>query len=384
MTRFDAAGRGYNPDTTVPTGNVDIAWARPVATDPDRLVAGTTAPVTDDRTVYVGAGRGDPDPSEGIPPTVVAFDGATGERRWETTLGGRRSIAGLAVADDTVVAATNWEGVFDGPGQLVTLDASDGTERQGVPLPGTARGPTSAPVVVDDLAYVTTQGGGLIGADIGGSPVWQETLDGTSPNSRYTAPCVADGAVVAGAGGDIQGVLAVDATHGHRLWTSRAFEPETDAFPATAGGAVYLPGQGEDGGRLHALALSEGTERWRASIDPDTTGFVVADGAVYASAGSAGAVPLAPADGSQRTDLPSTGLGMTARTVRAGDVFVGRTTSERVGGFSTTGSAGFTQPLATYASDPRFRIALAHDQVYVTVDEGRLWALGSKQSTPDG
>lgn len=111
---------------------------------------------------------------------------------------------------------------------------------------------------------------------------------------------VASGAVVAGStlyAGTFGSVTAIDAATGATEWRVATggvqVEEQTDPVPvvgtpAAADGTVFCGGLGDDEPVVRALDAETGDERWRTPTDAFAlSGFVVADGVVYAAGPSA-------------------------------------------------------------------------------------------------
>jgi outer membrane protein assembly factor BamB len=163
------------------------------------------APLVAEGAAYVGTNAG----------ILYAVDAATGEERWRFTAAENSLHASPAYANG-IVYVGSWDG------RLYAVDAATGAERWRVE----ALGPIwAAPVVVDDLVLVASQG------DV----------------SRDLAARV----------------MAVDASTGAKRW-DRAIEmmdfSDNDSTMAVVGGVAYL----KKGGRLYAIDAATGDERWTA------------------------------------------------------------------------------------------------------------------------
>lgn len=213
-----------------------------------------------DGTVLFG-GRGDTDTYSG---RVTAADATTGEARWSTTTAS--PVTGAPASDgQRVYAAT--EGADTTP-RLLALDVADGNEVWSHPLDSRASG--TVPVVGDGLVYVQ-RSDVLRAVDIAtGDPVWSFTPDG---EGRVTAPpALAQGTLYVPTNAESDGLVALDATTGERLWT--------------AGNGPYWcsPSVGDDGiyavdadGRL-ALHWRDGPEQWHHRVDAPVSSSPIPSG----------------------------------------------------------------------------------------------------------
>jgi outer membrane protein assembly factor BamB len=252
-------------------------------------------PLVDHGVVYVFDGVG----------VLHAFDARTGDPRWRSTI----PVSGPT--DSTVGGGEVFVGSDDG--SLVAMDAATGTERWRVPI--SLRGPTHAPAYIEDHVVVAAAGGGFVRVDardgaiawrfdtgesatgtaviadgiayLGASATSGETgtlwaVDATTGTKRWHigqaifSPAVSDG--VAYSGSLALGVVAIDTSDGHQLWT---FPVQGPARPlAVANGVVYVPAGAER--RVYALDSVTGSELWRFDVDADIWCCVaVADGAAF-------------------------------------------------------------------------------------------------------
>jgi outer membrane protein assembly factor BamB len=126
----------------------------------------STPLVAPDGTVYIVGGKSH----------VRAFDVATGEMKWESSLGKTRCAASPALSDDRLF-------VPDGDGGLSALDASSGQvvwtweSQDGLgsfsPYVRGGKGALSSPVVTDRFVFFGSADGHLYGLDVGtGDEIW--------------------------------------------------------------------------------------------------------------------------------------------------------------------------------------------------------------------
>jgi outer membrane protein assembly factor BamB len=251
---------------------------------------------------------------------VVAFDRATGALRWAASLGEERPTAPVLTTD--LVVVLTWEG------HAVAFGRADGRERWRVTLPGGAMATPAA----DDTTVVA---------------MWQ-----------------AESAVGAA------GVVGLDARTGATKW-AKAIAPGGVGGPAlvSTGGRGLVVLIGGDL-RVHALDVSDGTDRWIV----DTAGGAgspevppVADGGdVIVADRLTGLTRLALADGARRWAVSGPGA-----VVRGGPVVLpkGRVALPIDAGGLLITAAGRSPRL--YASDGRVSgLARAGDLLVVSTREG--------------
>jgi outer membrane protein assembly factor BamB len=238
--------------------NLSQAWTAniPGSSQRRRLAA---APVIGNGTLFV-------EDSEGV---VHAFDAQTGAARWThaAEVGGdlRPSNFGGGVSyDDGRVYVTN------GVGEVLALDASNGTEVWKVKPGGPLRG---APTIAFGSVYVMTQDNqifALSAAD--GHQLWNESGSVAQTGVfGVAAPAAAQGTVIAGySSGEL---VAYRYENGRSLWadalarTSMSTEvgalTDIDADPIIDSGRVYALGQG---GRMAAYELVTGQRIWELNL----------------------------------------------------------------------------------------------------------------------
>jgi outer membrane protein assembly factor BamB len=238
--------------------NLSQAWTAniPGSTQRRRLAA---APVVGNGTLFV-------EDSEGV---VHAFDAQTGATRWTKAaeVGGdlRPSNFGGGVSYDSGrVYVTN------GVGEVLALDASNGTEIWKVKPGGPLRG---APTIAFGSVYVMTQDNqifALSAAD--GKQQWNESGSVAQTGVfGVAAPAAAQGTVIAGySSGEL---VAYRYENGRTLWadalarTSMSTEvgalSDIDADPIIDSGRVYALGQG---GRMAAYELVTGQRIWELNL----------------------------------------------------------------------------------------------------------------------
>lgn len=223
------------------------------------------SPAVGEDAVYVGTQNG----------SLYAFDRSDGAERWRADLGGR--VQSPTLADGTVYVGNFSQTLF-------AVDAAAGTERWRTE--------------VDAEYFVTLEtavGDGAVYAGANGDLRAFETADGSQrwrvPAEEQpvvqSSPAVADGRVFVNMGGSIR---AFDSGDGSERWsrtTGGSHHP-----PAVHDGTVYAPGDGT----LYAFD-DDGTERWRTGVVDDLM-LAVGDGTVFGMGYDTPVLALDPSDGS--------------------------------------------------------------------------------------
>ncbi|TKX61730.1 Pyrrolo-quinoline quinone [Halorubrum sp. ASP1] len=299
-----------------PTDDVDVFWRRtPYRYDHSQPV------VVGDR-VYVSFSG-----------ALFRLDLATGEVRWSTEVG--HDGSSTPAVRDGIAYVTVWNGGDETDRGLAAVDAESG-EVMWRRLTDTDL--TTAPAVTDEGVFV---GGGyetqtVAAFDHDGTERWRNDL-----GEYASAPAVADGTVVYGAGGPR--VVAYDATSGEELWTADV-DGDATATPTVTDGRVLV---GTRAGTLYALDLSDGSAAWTVDLP--------------------GPVRRSAAVADDRAVVP-TELGLVA---------VGND-GERL--WSDEGVAGATAPMVAggtaYLGDGRTVRAIAVD------DGAELWSFRTRRRSP--
>lgn len=242
----------------VPTA-LGRAWSAKIAgsSKVERLAA---APVVSGGNLYAVDVKG----------TLHAFNAATGRALWQQDVGAsakdtRNSLFGGGVsADGDTVFATN------GLGDVVALNAANGSRKWKVHPAGPLRG---APTVSNGNVYIMTQDSQLLAlSQADGSTVWTQSasleITGVFGNS---SPAAGQGSVVAGfSSGELN---AYRYENGRPLWgdtlsrtsmsTSVSSLSDIDANPVIDRGRVFAIGQG---GRMVSMDLVTGQRLWELSL----------------------------------------------------------------------------------------------------------------------
>jgi outer membrane protein assembly factor BamB len=171
---------------------------------------------------------------------------------WRVRIGdGRRSFLQPAVIQNAIYAA-------DVEGDLVRLDPGDGKEIWHVKAPA----PLGAGVGSDGFVVgVAGQRGEVFGYSAEGKLLWQTRV----PSDVVTPPLVGHGLVIVRS--TDQGVTAFDSENGHKKWI---FKRQTPPLALRAPTDMAFSGDnvivGFPGGRLVAIALSNGASRWDSPV----------------------------------------------------------------------------------------------------------------------
>lgn len=237
---------------------------------PSRVWTATIAGSTNQRRLaaapVVGGGKLIAVDTDGV---IHAFDAKTGARAWTqrmkvddkmeaSAFGGGASIEGSRVF------ATN------GVGEVVALNAADGTEVWKVKPAGPLRG---SPTIAFGQVYVMTQDNQIFALDVNtGASIWNEGGSTTQAGVfGVAAPAAGQGTVIAGySSGELN---AHRYENGRTLWadalarTSMSTEvgslTDIDADPIIDSGRVYALGQG---GRMAAYELVTGQRIWELNL----------------------------------------------------------------------------------------------------------------------
>lgn len=234
-----------------------------------------------EQTIRIGPGHADGRLYVGsIDGAVTAFDGASGDERWQVVLSEEPWISTIPVA----FAGAIWVGTLSA-GLFAVTEA--GVQHRFEMRTGTT------PVVGDGRLYVgSTEFGGnvdpegtVLAIDGDGTERWRTELPG-NPNARLA---YRGGHVVAATG--TGAVVALSAADGSERW--RAFErPETLPSPVVGDGAVYCGSFSENVG---GYVATDGTSHlWNVAFDASApaTPTVAGDSVFAGSRG--GAVAATP------------------------------------------------------------------------------------------
>lgn len=188
---------------------------------------------------------------------VVAYDAATGERRWRVPAG-VEVLAPPAVGDAVVVVRAS-------DSRLIGLDARDGSRRWVFqrPTPPLALRSFAGMTIEGDVALVGYPGGKLVAVNLAnGGPLWELTV--ATPRGATELERVADvaGTPVLGrrevCAVAYQGRAACfDATNGNAIW-SREFSSSAGMDRDTR--FVYIT---DDRDAVHALEAGSGVSAWK-------------------------------------------------------------------------------------------------------------------------
>ncbi|MFB9825101.1 PQQ-binding-like beta-propeller repeat protein [Halobaculum roseum] len=365
-------GRTGNAATTVPQGDIDIAWLRRPGTDPHS----STAPIAGSGRVYIAYVES-PDDAEYSTTHLAGFDAESGEQQLDVDLGIGRAV-GLALVDETLLAVTR--GPDYEQATLTALARDDGSTQWTDTIPDV----TGSPAVVDETCYLATrdEDNAVYAYTLDGTQQWRTAIAGEC----YTAPCAdSEGVYVGLTDGRI---AALDATTGDRRWSKQIATPDEccpdiQGTPTVADGRLYVPGIAEE---LVAAETTDGTVLWRTTVVDDDYGNAIPSPVVtaetaYVNTHHGGVVAIDTADGSIRWRSAESGDN---QPPAAGDGGVIVPRNDSVVAYETSDSRAWTIEItvpdigmAGYVMDTQ--VALAHGMCYVGIADGRIYAIGSRE-----
>ncbi|MDQ4099518.1 MAG: PQQ-binding-like beta-propeller repeat protein [Chloroflexota bacterium] len=208
---------------------------------------------------------------------LYAVDRITGDERWRYPSAPSEVIVGTpAVADGIVLVPVR---NLEDKTYLASLEAETGEERWRVPLAPELVG-ASSPAIVDGIAYVGTSDRHVTALAVADGGVrWR-----VSVGARVEADLAVAGGVVYVAT-DEPSVVALNATDGSERWRVGFEDDEILLTPVVADELVFVIAYPHPTvipeGRLHALEVGSGAERWRSngdyglSFEPAVTAGVV-------------------------------------------------------------------------------------------------------------
>ena len=374
---FDSSRRGYNAATSSPTGDVGAAWLRtPIE---GQRTFRTTPPVTDDSHVYVGSGSGDDEGDNQQGGFIAAFDGETGKRTWRTSVTSG-SIERVAHASGTIFSvSSNYE---PRSATLTALATADGSQQWQVELPPN---PTGGPIVSNEQVFVSTQEGGVTAVSIDGSHQWDQAIaDGEEYAS--TAPCAADSSVFVGT--DRGRIVSLASDDGDQQWRNTIVDsghrPRIQTIPTVADGTVFVTGTNY---RLYSVDARDGRKRWDSRLLDQSYGNSIPSVAVfeetlYVNTIHGGLLALRRSSGTEQWRTGKYGGGLPPAT--SGDLIVAPASGGAVHAYGSDRDQRwkFDMPtfdaggLAAYIMGPQ--VALAHNRVYISLNDGRIFSLGAK------
>ncbi|MFB9823849.1 outer membrane protein assembly factor BamB family protein [Halobaculum roseum] len=371
MEGHDGGRTGYAA-STVPHGDVDVAWLRRPGNDPH----GATAPVVGPERVYLAYVES-PDDAEHSVVYLAGFDAESGEQQLDVQLETGRAV-GLALADDTLLAVTR--GPDYEQAALTALARDDGSIQWTETIPDV----TGSPAVVDRTCYLATrdEDNAVYAYTLDGTQQWRTPIDGEC----YTAICADhDGVYVGLTDGRI---AALDATTSERQWSKQIATPDEccpdiQGTPTVAEGRLYVPGIAEE---LVAADTADGTVLWRTTVVDEDYGNAIPSPAVtgdtaYVNTYHGGLVAIDISDGAIRWRSAESGDN---QPPAAGDGGVVVPRNDSVVAYETSDSPvwaiDITVPdigMAGYIMDTE--VALAHGMCYVGIADGRIYAIGSSE-----
>jgi outer membrane protein assembly factor BamB len=364
-------GRTGNAASTVPHGDVDVAWLRRSGTDPH----GATAPIVGPDRVYIAYVES-PDDAEHSEVYLAGFDAESGEQQLDVTLETGRAV-GLALVDGTILAVTRGPDYEEAT--VTALASDDGSTQWTETIPDV----TGPPAAVDGTWYLATrdEDNAVYAYTLDGTRRWRTAIVGEC----YTAPCAdSDGVYVGLTDGRI---AALDATTGDRRWSEQiatpdACCPDIQGTPTVTDGRLYVPGIAEE---LVAADTADGTVLWRTTVVDEDYGNAIPSPAVttetaYVNTHHGGLVAIDISDGSIRWRSAENGDN---QPPAAGDGGVAVPRNASVVAYETRDDHAWTIEIpvpdigmAGYIMDTE--VALAHGMCYVGIADGRVYAIGSR------
>ncbi|WP_227377581.1 PQQ-binding-like beta-propeller repeat protein [Haladaptatus halobius] len=364
-------GRTKYTESTLPHGDVGVAWLRRPGTDPH----GATPLIVGPNRVYIGYTESSTD-ADNPDAYLAGFDAQTGDQQLEKHLDTGRTV-GLAVAGDRLLAVTRSPD-YD----QATLTAL--TRNGAIQWTDTLPDVTGSPAIVDRTCYVATrdEDNAVYAYSLDGTRQWRTSIDGQC----YTATCAdRDGVYVGLTDGRI---AALDATTGEQRWSKQIATPDEccpdiQGTPTVADGRLYVPGIAEE---LVAADTADGTVLWRTTTVDEDYGNAIPSPAVtadtaYVNTYHGGLVAIDISDGSIRWRSAENGYN---QPPAAGDGSVVVPRNDSVVAYEMSDSHAWTIEItvpdigmAAYIMDTE--VALAHGMCYVGVADGRLYAIGARE-----
>lgn len=369
---FDAQRQAMNSATTAPRGDVGAAWLRTPLQG--QRTFRTTPPVTDANRVYIGSGAGSDAGDTERDGFVAAFDGETGTRTWRRTVT-TGSVDAVAYGAGELLAVGR--SADRSQATLTALAAADGAEQWRVEIPST----TGGPVVAGERAYLASEEAGLTAVSLDGARQWTRSVGGTD-DSVATAPCATASTVFVGT--EHGRVVAFAADSGKQRWDAQVVtaghRPRIQSTPTVADETVFVTGTDY---RLYAVDATDGTIRWSRTLLDDHHGntipsVAVAGKNVYVNTIHGGLIALHRDDGNERWRTGDGGSQPPAAT----EELILAPNGETVEAYTPDGQLqwsfdmpAFDAGMAAYIMNPR--IALAHNRAYISLNDGRVFSLGS-------
>lgn len=351
----DAANTGQNPQAEGISREAEEQWR--VTDDWDFWHIALV-----DGTVYASAGMGAfPFHLEG---KVYAINAAHGTRKWSFTPNGRPEGT-PAVSDGTVFFGANDETVY-------ALNAAEGTEKWRFRTSGNP----SRITVVDDTIYVgtsyRTENTTLYALDVNGSKRWEFDAGG----SANVAPAVSDGTIIVHSatgtakGSDSDTLHALAASDGAEKWSTQMAAGGSTP-PVVSWNTVFL---GDSDGNVYALEKDTGATVWQFDAGSEINATpAVANQTVYV--GSSGppdgtVFALDATTGEKRWEFPldgdTGGIALDADTL-----YVSSHDGHVYGVDANSGDQRWRFQVEGFAQPP----IVVDDRVYLGSGNGNLYAL---------
>jgi len=311
----------------------DVLWNASAA-------RGFSSPAVFDESVFVGSSNG----------SVYRLNATDGSIEWATPLLAETGFSGIT-SSPTVAFDSVFIGTFNetgGPGEVVSLWASNGTVRWRV---GTGSVHFSSPAYADGSVYVGVAGG-----------------YNTTSQITFDPP---------------YGVIALDAATGDEEWFFET-SGSISASPAVAGSYLVVPSKD---GNVYAIERSDGSEVWRSAVGAGVSsasvwaGTAFVGGGSFSSAGRISALNLST--GLERWSFAPNGPVQASVTYSDGKIFFATNTAQGTvyAVSATTGEIAWAIspiPAQYILSSP----VVANGIVFAASDNGHVYAIGQEEPVP--
>ena len=320
---------------------------------------------------------------------LVALDARTGDVLWNASAA--RGFSSPAVFDESVfVGSSN--------GSVYRLNATDGSIEWATPLLAETgfSGITSSPTVAFDSVFIGTfnETGGP------GEVVSLWASNGTvrwrvrTGSVHFSSPAYADGSVYVGVAGRYNttsqitfdppyGVIALDAATGDEEWFFET-SGSISASPAVTGSYLVVPSKD---GNVYAVERSDGSEVWRSAVGAGVSsasvwaGTAFVGGGSFSSAGRISALNLST--GLERWSFAPNGPVQASVTYSDGKIFFATNTAQGTvyAVSATTGELAWAIspiPAQYILSSP----VVANGIVFAASDNGHVYAIGQEEPVP--
>jgi eukaryotic-like serine/threonine-protein kinase len=256
--------------------------------------------------------------------------------------------------------------LYIGDGYLYAVDVNSGNLKW---MTKRDRGNFSSPAVAGDSLFVGTDGGLFYAIDLKSKrEKWRFK---TGDKSHITvSPIVVDESVYFASNNGV--LYALNAQTGQQRWNYNMGRANFVAAPAIEGDTIYLAGRL---GYLYAINLKTGEERWKFATKDFANGLVVADGVVYFQDYKGQIYSVDAKTGQETPNSRKAGQAGTLLAIDDNTIYFGGRAEDDIHAMDAT-TRKSTWRFET--SEPCNSPALAGGIVYVTCDDGKLYALDAK------